>query len=354
MAKDPSKTEKATPRRRQKAREEGQVARSLDVPISATLLMTFLVLIAYIPFAYKKLIEYFTYIFSNISKNIPSMSQSEIILITFKIFFFLITPVFLALLITGVLANIIQFGFLLTFKPLTPKLERINPISGLGRIFSRKTLFEIIRNVLKLLVASLIAYFLYAKIFKESASLFFTSVNQQVYLMIEYILIMILFFALLSIPIAVIDFLFRRWEYEENIKMSKHEIKEEQKMYEGNPQIKAAIRRKQRELAMTRMMAEVEKADVVITNPTHFAVALKYEREKNEPAPKVIAKGKDKLAEKIKEKAKENNIPIVEDPPLARALYESCEIGDYIPEKFYQVVAKILAKVYKEKGMKSI
>jgi flagellar biosynthetic protein FlhB len=233
-----------------------------------------------------------------------------------------------------------------------PKLERINPISGLGRIFSRKTLFEIVRNVLKLLIATVIAYFLYEKVFKESASLFFVPVNQQVYLMFKYILMMILFFALLSMPIAVIDFLFRRWEFEENIKMSKHEIKEEQKMYEGNPQIKAAIRRKQRELAMSRMMAEVEKADVIITNPTHFAVALKYEREKNEPAPKVVAKGKDKLAERIIEKAKENNIPVIQDPPLARALYKSCEIGDYIPEQFYQVVAKILAKVYKEKNIK--
>ncbi len=354
MAKDPSKTEKATPRRRQKAREEGQVARSLDVPISATLFMTFLVLIAYIPFAYKKLVEYFIFVFSNLSKNIPSVSQTEIAIITFKIFFLLITPVFLALLLTGVFANVIQFGFLLTFKPLMPKLERINPISGLGRIFSRKTLFEIVRNVLKLLIATVIAYFIYIKIFKESASLFFVPVNHQVYLMMEYILMMILFFALLSIPIAVIDFLFRRWEYEENIKMSKHEIKEEQKMYEGNPQIKAAIRRKQRELAMTRMMAEVEKADVVITNPTHFAVALKYDREKEEPAPRVVAKGKDKLAEKIIEKAKENNVPVIQDPPLARALYESCEVGDFIPEQFYQVVAKILARVYKEKGIKNI
>ena len=354
MAKDPSKTEKATPRRRQKAREEGQVARSLDVPISATLLMTFLVLIFYIPFAYHKLLEYTIFIFSNLYKNLPSVSYAEVIIVSFKIFFLLVAPVFLALLITGVSANIAQFGLLLTFKPLIPKLERINPISGLGRIFSMKTLFELVRNTLKLLVASLIAYFLYINIFKESSSLFFIPVNQQIYLMLKYILMMILFFALLSIPIAVIDFLFRRWEYEESIKMSKHEIKEEQKMYEGNPQIKAAIRRKQRELAMTRMMAEVEKADVVITNPTHFAVALKYDREKDEPAPRVVAKGKDKLAEKIKEKAKEHNIPIVEDPPLARALYESCEVGDFIPEQFYQVVAKILAKVYKEKGIRNI
>jgi len=351
MAKDPSKTEKATPRRREKAREEGQVARSLDIPISATLLVTFLVLIAYVPFAYTKIVEYFYFIYSSFLKNLPSVSGEEVILVSFKILLILLAPVFIALLATGVFANVIQFGFLFTFKPLQPKLQKINPISGLGRIFSMKTLFELVRNILKLSVASVIAYFLFMKIYTESSNLSFIPVNQQVYLMVEYILMMILFFALLSIPIAVIDFLFRRWEYEENIKMSKHEIKEEQKMYEGNPQIKAAIRRKQRELAMSRMMAEVEKADVVITNPTHFAVALKYDREKD-PAPKVVAKGKDKLAQKIKEIAQQHNIPVVEDPPLAQALYKSCEIGDYIPEQFYQVVAKILARVYKQKNIK--
>jgi flagellar biosynthetic protein FlhB len=131
--------------------------------------------------------------------------------------------------------------------------------------------------------------------------------------------------------------------------MSKHEIKEERKMYEGNPQIKAAIRRKQREMAMMRMMAEVPKADVVITNPEHYAVALVYDKEEME-APKVVAKGKNLIAEKIKEVAKKNNVPIVEDPPLARALYSSVEIGEYIPEKFYVAIAKILARVYKEQG----
>ena len=158
-------------------------------------------------------------------------------------------------------------------------------------------------------------------------------------------MILIFAFVLMSIPVAVIDFLYRRWEYEENIKMSKEEVKEERKLYEGNPQIKSAIRRKQRELAMRRMMSEVPKADVVITNPDHYAVALQYERGKM-AAPKVIAKGKNTIAEKIKEIAKEHNIPIVEDPPLARTLYSSCEIGDFIPESLYVAVAKILAKIY--------
>ncbi|RMA97476.1 flagellar biosynthesis protein FlhB [Hydrogenothermus marinus] len=347
MAKDPSKTEKATPHRRRKAREEGQVARSMDIPIAATLFITFLILIYYIPFATKNLIEYFHFTFSQVFNIIPSNS-SQLVSLTFKSFFILIAPVFTILLIIGILANVGQFGFLLTGKPLIPKLDRINPISGLGRIFSLKTVFELIRNLLKLIVASAIAYILFIRIFKESSSLAFMPFNQELHYLIKNILIMILFFALLSIPIAIIDFLYRRYEYEENIKMSKEEVKEERKMYEGNPQIKAAIKRKQRELAMRRMMAEIPKADVVITNPTHFAVALKYDREKMY-APQVIAKGKNSVALKIIEKAKEHNVSIVQDPPLARALYDSCEIGDTIPEEFYIAVAKILAKIYKNK-----
>lgn len=350
MAKDPSKTEKATPYRRKKARQEGQVARSMDIPIAATLFVTFLALIAYIPFATNKILQYFHYTFSQAFRNIPSNS-ADFVSLSFNVFFVLITPVFLALLITGILSNVGQFGFLLTAKPLIPKIDRLNVFAGLGRIFSMKTLFELVRNLLKLAAASSIAYFIFIKMFKESSNLSFIPLNQEIYFLIKYILIMVLFFALLSIPIAVIDFLFRKYEYEENIKMSKHEVKEERKMYEGNPQIKAAIRRKQRQLAMMRMMAELPKADVVITNPTHFAVALKYDKEKMF-APKVVAKGKDNIALKIIEKAKEHSIEIVQDPPLARGLYQACEVGDTIPEEFYIAVAKILAKIYKSKMIK--
>ena len=350
MAKDPSKTEKATPHRRKKAREEGQVARSMDIPIAATLFITFLVLISYIPFAGNKIVQYIHYTFSQVIKNIPSNS-SDFVFFSFDFLFTLIIPVFLVLLITGIIANVGQFGFLLTAKPLIPKIDRLNVVAGLGRIFSMKTLFELVRNLLKLIVASAVAYFIFIKIFKESSELSFFPLNQEINFLIKYILMMILFFAVLSIPIAVIDFLFRKYEYEENIKMSKHEVKEERKMYEGNPQIKAAIRKKQREMAMMRMMAELPQADVVITNPTHFAVALKYDKEKMF-APKVIAKGKDNIALKIIEKAKEYDIEIVQDPPLARGLYQACEVGDTIPEEFYVAVAKILAKIYKSKMIK--
>lgn len=348
MAKDPSKTEKATPRRRQKAREEGQVLKSQDIPISTSLLVIFFFFLFYIPFAYKKLYEYFTYIFANpiyllIGQNKLTIKQTLIVLGE------LLLPVFLILFLIGFISNVSQFGFLWTFKPMIPKLDKLNPVSGLQRIISLKTLFELFKNLLKLIVASFVAYYIIKILLADVFKFSFTDVGGDAYILIKYTLIMILAFAILSIPVAVVDFLFRKHEFEENIKMSKQEIKEEQKLYEGNPQIKSAIRKKQREMSMSRMMAEVAKADVVITNPTHYAVALEYKKEKMH-APKVVAKGKDNIALKIKEVAKENGIFIEENPPLARSLYKTCEIGDFIPENLYQVIAKILAKIYKRKN----
>ncbi|WP_163328071.1 flagellar biosynthesis protein FlhB [Desulfurobacterium thermolithotrophum] len=346
MAKDPSKTEKATPRRRQKAKEEGQVLKSQDIPIAFTLLITSTLLYFYIPFAYKKLLQLFTFDFRT-SNNINLWNNY---LVSAKTFALLILPVFLVLFLGGIFSNIIQFGFLFSLKPLLPKLDNINPIKGLGRLFSLKTLFETFRNTLKLIIALAVGYFSGKYILSDFFFLSFISLNNQIILMLKYTLLLFFIFGLLSLPIAAADFLFRRWEYEENLKMSKEEIKEERKQYEGHPLIKSAIRRKQREIAMKRMMAEIPKADVVITNPTHYAVALRYERGKMH-APKVIAKGVDSIALKIKEIALEHNIPIEENPYLARALYESCDIGSFIPEEFYQAIAKILAKVYKKKKL---
>ena len=352
MAKDPSKTEKATPRRRQKAREEGQVAKSQDIPISASLVTIFLTLVFYIPFAFNKLYQLFVHFLSDPLHSIPQYNLSTIILVV-QTLAFLLLPIFLVLLVIGVFSNVAQFGFLLTFKPLIPKLDKINPISGLQRLFSLKMLFELFKNLLKLIAAFSVSYFLVSYLLQDVFRFAFTSIYQDGYVMVRYTLIMILGFALLSIPISAVDFFFRKYEYEESIKMSKEEIKEEQKLYEGNPQIKAAIRKKMREMSLTRMMAEVAKADVVITNPEHYAVALKYEKE-GMHAPKVVAKGVDFVALRIKEEAKKHNVPIEENPPLARALYSSCEIGDFIPTDLYAAIAKIFAKIYRSQGKKRL
>lgn len=346
-AKDPSKTEKATPRRRQKAREEGQVLRSQDIPISATLVAVFLLFIFYLPFAYKIMMEYFRYTFSNSVYLIPS-TGSNFVYLTGKTLLIMLLPVLIFLLLIGILSNVAQFGFLFTLKPLTPKLDRINPFSGLRRIFSLTTLFELVKNLLKLIAAIVVSYFVVSYLLSGVFRFASISFGDQVLIFIKTIMVLIFSFALLSVPIAVMDFFYRRYEYEENLKMTKEEVKEERKSYEGNPVIKREIRKRMRMLSLRRMIKEVPKADVVITNPEHFAVALKYEKGKMD-APKVIAKGQDNIAQRIKEVARESGVKIVEDPPLARGLYESCEIGEYIPERFYVAVAKILAQIYKSK-----
>ncbi len=348
MAKEPDKTEKATPHRRKKAREEGQVAKSQDIAISFSLIAVFLTFIFYIPFVFRKLYEIFVAYFSDPFHFLPEKNHG-VYLEFIKNLALLIGPVFMVLLVVGIAANVIQVGFHITFKALIPKLSKLNPLPGIKRMFSLKTLFELFKNLLKLIVAMVVSYYLVAYLLKDVFRFATTSIGDDAVILIKYSLIMILGFALLSIPVAIIDFIFRRYEFEESIKMSKQEIKEEHKLYEGNPQIKSAIRKKMREMSLTRMMAEVAKADVVITNPEHFAVALKYEKGKMH-APKVVAKGVDQVALRIKEEAKKHGVPIEENPPLARALYQACEIGDYIPENLYQAIARIFAKIYQKKS----
>ena len=344
MAKDPSKTEKATPRRRQKAREEGKVLKSQDLPVAFSLFFTAVLLFFYLSYLFKTLNVLFIYTFQNLSLNFVSPIFFTLL---FKLLF-LLFPVFLFLLVVGIFSNAVQFGFLFTFKPLVPKLENINPIKGLGRLFSLKSLFEATKSTIKLVLAFVLGYYSVKFFSLKFYSLPLLSFYQQVYFLGKVIVLLFFIFGLFSFPVALLDFFYRRWEYEESLKMSKEEVKEERKQYEGHPVIKSAIRKRQREIATRRMMAEVPKADVVITNPTHYAVALKYERGKMH-APKVVAKGVDNVALKIREVAVEAGVPVEENPELARALYVSCEVGDFIPEEFYRVVAKILAKVYRQR-----
>jgi flagellar biosynthetic protein FlhB len=344
VAKDPSKTEKATPRRRQKAREEGQVLRSQDLSVAVSLVVTAILLYFYLPFAFKKLWE----LAYNSFSQLPYFNLQHQVLVAFKFFLILSLPFFAVLLLFGVLSNLVQFGFLFTLKPVVPKLDPINPIKGLGRLFSLKTLFELFKSLLKLTLALAVGYFVVKALSKDFLSYASLPPSVQLVFLAKATLVLFAVFALFSVPVAAADFFYRRWEYEENLKMSKQEIKEERKQYEGHPIVKSEIRKRQRQIAMRRMMAEVPKADVVITNPTHYAVALKYERGKMH-APKVVAKGVDAVALRIKEVAIEHGVPVEENPELARALYESCEVGDFIPEEFYRVVAKILAVVYRRK-----
>lgn len=343
------KTESATPRKRQETRKKGQVAKSPEISSAVVMLTAFMALRFIGPLIYHQMLDFMKSSLIMIADNRLSVASINNLVINLVIFFLQVSlPLMLILMVIGVAANIAQVGFLFTGEPLIPKLEKIDPIKGFQKIFSKRALVELAKSIFKILVIAYVSYATIKGHINELLFLMKMSPPEIVELIagLTYDLGVRISFALLIIAFA--DYAYQKWEYEENIKMSKQEIKEEHKMIEGNPQIKSKIREKQRQIAMRRMMQSVPNADVVITNPTHYAIALKYDATKA-TAPYVIAKGEGHVALKIKEIAKENKIITVENKPLAQALYKSVDINQEIPPELYQAVAEVLAFVYKLK-----
>lgn len=252
----------------------------------------------------------------------------------------------LPIAIIGIVANILQFGFLFSLKAIKPKLDKLNPTSGLKKLFSKKSLVQLVKDLLKVFVIGWIGYQVVAGLIDEMIPLMDQS-PWAIYLWICKGTMKIGFFIVLALVIiALLDLTYTRWDHKEQMKMTKQEIKDERRQSDGDPKVKAKIKQIQFKTAMQRMMKNVHTADVVITNPTHIAVALKYDAE-TMSAPQVIAKGKRLIALRIREIAAENDIPIMEEPPLARELYKSTEVGQQIPGNLYQAVAEILAYVYR-------
>jgi len=246
-----------------------------------------------------------------------------------------------------------QVGFFVTSKPLAPKWDRLNPASGLKKVLSLRSLVELIKGLLK---AAVLSWVLYAGLKGSMEKLLLTMqmpLLSGLGVLLKMIFDLSIKLAISLFVIALFDYIYQRWEFEKSIRMSRQEIKEEYKQLEGDPQLKSKIRQRQRELARRRMMSEVKKADVVITNPTRVAIALQYD-SKLMDAPVVIAKGLGIIAGKIREEAKKHNVPIIERPPLAWALYNNVEIGEKIPEELYKAVAEILVFVYKLKHKRSL
>lgn len=337
------KTEKATPYRRRKAREEGQVAKSMDVN-SAGIILLFVVFLFFLQTQIINYLEgFFRFSLNNLSY--PDIVGYNAIYEYLKgVFVIIIVLSFAALFF-----NIAQIGFLFTVKPLIPDLNKINPIEGIKRIFSIRSLFELLKGILKIGLLASVLFFIFMKDINLYINSIYFPENFLPIFMFKEILKFLMFAVVVYIFIAAIDFFFQRWEFEKKLMMTKQEVKDEYKQREGRPEVKAAIKRKQRELATRRMMQEVPKADVVITNPTHIAVALKYNIDEDN-APKVIAKGTDNIAEKIKEIAKENDIPVIENKELARELYYNIDLEEEIPEEYYKAVAEILAFVFQLKN----
>ncbi|WP_457561318.1 flagellar biosynthesis protein FlhB [Caminibacter sp.] len=349
MADDLEKTEEPTPKKLEDARKEGNIAKSQEVSGFTVLLVGSVVLIFYLKYVTFYLEDFFRYYSSFIGVELTKNVIFGIILKTTEYIFILLAPILIALILAGIIGNVMQFGFLFTVKTIQPKFEKINPIKGLKRLFGIKTVVEGIKTTLKAFIAFLVGFFLFYSFLKEIPRLELMSFLQQIRWFEDKAVILI--FSLLGVffVFAIIDFVYQKYTYKKSLRMSKQEIKDEYKQTEGNPEVKAKIRQLQREMAKKRMMAEVPKADVVITNPTHYAVAIRYDKTKDE-APRVIAKGVDNLALKIKEIAREAGVMIVENPPLARELYKSVDVDEVIPPKLYKAVAEVLAFVYRAKN----
>ncbi len=344
------RTEEATTRRREKAREDGKVAKSQELNSAAILLLGFLTIYMMGP----HLAAQTKAMMSHTLTNIASIASSDVSFVKIfgdymLTFFQIVGPIFAVLAVIAFGINVAQVGFKITPKSLEPKFEKLNPLQGLKRLFAVRSLVDLTRNVIKLMIIGFVAY----KAIESEFDTFFLLPDQTVAefagAMGTLALTLGMKIGAIVLIIAVLDFMYQRYEFEKSIRMSKQEIKEEYKDTEGSPQLKARVRQIQREMTRKRMMAAVPEADVVVTNPTHLAVALKYEPG-TATAPYVVAKGERLIAQKIKDLAREHNVPVIEDKPLARALYKMCDIGDAVPEKLYRAVAELLAYVYRLKG----
>lgn len=344
------KTEAATPRKRQEARRRGQVFRSTELTGAVTLLTAALVLrLTGGPVAGRVLSFSRTLWAEALTQD---WSEAGVRLLMTEIVLLVAAatgPILLAAAAAGVTVNLIQVGVLFTAEPLMPKWERISPASGFKRLFSRRTVMELVKALFKIGVIGWIAYRTVAGDLDQFPMLLGMDLTAVLAFLSGLLMRMLLWVGLAMLLLALADFAYQRYEHEQSLKMTRQEVKDEFRQTEGSPEVRGLIRQRQREMARRRMMQDVPRADVVITNPTHYAVALQY-RQSEMAAPVVLAKGPGHLALKIRELAQEHGVPVVEDPPLARALFRSAAVGEPIPLEFYQAIAEVLAFVYRLKG----
>ena len=350
------KTEPATAKKLREAREDGKVVKSKELTAAFDLIILFLVLKIFVSFVGNRLMNSFVDIYG----RIPDFVRENAVDVTEKSVAALMSDALIQILIVCVpffafgfvvtaLISVIQVGWKVTGKPLQPKFDKFNPINGFKRMFSKDSVFELVKSIIKI---GLIAYMAYASIRDHQNELFILydlELKQAVALVGGLVIDVGFKISLVYLIVGIADFVYQKHKFNEDMKMTKQEVKDEFKNTEGDPQIKGRQRRKMQEVSQKRMMQDVPKADVVITNPTHFAVALRYDT-KESTAPVVVAKGADYVAQKIKEIAKDNKIEIVENKPLARMIYHNVDLGAEIPPELYQAVAEVLAYVYRLKN----
>lgn len=341
------KTEKATPKKRSDERKKGNVFQSKDLIAIVSLLGMFYAMKFWMPY----LLTAIRRLMSDSIEKIPMILtlSSEVRMQLFFECVLLIVICALPLLLISVLVNILAAGvqtkFLFRTESLKPKYSRIDFLQGIKKLISVRSLVELVKALVKIIVLIVIVWLQIEKIIPYLSTLMFMPLSDAVGMLGEWIMSIVLSAGIYFVFLSAFDYAYQRYDYEKNIRMSKQEIKEEYKQTEGDPQIKGKMRERQRAASMNRMMSKIPEADVIIRNPTHFAIAIKYDSEKNR-APMVVAKGQDHIAMKIIEIATEAKIEMVENKTLARGLYESVELEREIPEEFYQPVAEILAFVY--------
>jgi flagellar biosynthetic protein FlhB len=345
------KTEKATPKKKKDARKEGNVFKSIEINNTMSIFTSLILLSAFWLTMSKKLQEMFTYIitagFSNYG-NIDLNSIMSLFKYCGSVFFSITGPFMVILMVVGIVSNLVQVGVLFTPKSSMPKFERVSPIGGLKKMFSMNTFNNFLKTLFKTGVVLIIAWksmIVLVQDVSNSANMFLPMALEK---NASNMLSLALKLLIGMVTISILDFAFQWFNHQKKLKMSKQEVKDEYKNTEGDPEVKAKIRALQRQMAQSRMMQDVPTADVVIANPTHFAVALKYDSKKSS-APMIVAKGADLIALKIKEIARENKVEIVENKEVARALFAAAEVGDEVPYELFNAVAEILAYIFSKK-----
>jgi len=342
------KTEVPTEKKRRESREEGQVAFSKELSSAALLAGIVLTLVATSPIILDAMRQLMSQIFRDLAQS-EELSIDSIFTLSGEILSIILpafAPFAAVIIFVGIFASVLQVGVLITFKAISPKFNKISPLTGLKRLFSSQSLADFLKSMAKLIIVGFVGYLTYIEKITELNGLSVSTPESILIYNFTVVAEVAGKIVLALVAIAIFDYFYQRWHHEQQLMMTKQEVKDETKQTEGDPLLKARIRQIQREMSNARMMQEVPKADAVIVNPTHFSVAILYDRDVM-TAPEVIAKGADHLALRMRTVARENNVPILERPELARDLYANVEIGDDIPERFYKAIAEILAFVYR-------
>lgn len=343
------KTEQPTPKKLQDARKKGQVAKSRDLSSAIVLMAIVGALYLSVKSAAGSLERYLLWYFSNcLSFGVTDRHLPWVILDSLYDIAVIFLPLFVIAIVLAVLGNVMQTGFLLAPEAIRPKLERLNPIEGFKKIFSLTSLFELAKTILKVIVVGVVSYLVAIKYVPQMLMIFYKNPAQEMLEILDIIIVVGAAGGGAYLILAVADFYYQRFDFNKRMRMSKQEVKDEHKQSEGDPQIKGWLRRRQREIAMNRIRQEVPRATVVVTNPIHYAVALKYEEGVNS-APLLVAKGAGDIALKLREIAGKSGVPVIENPPLARTLFQQVDIGGEIPAELYQSVAEVLAMVLRLK-----